>query len=439
MTGRGDPVVGAPSAPARLVTIVVILGAVVAAVVSARAGRSDGSLRRVSISSGPAAGAPHRLAPDAICGPVPAGHARCFARMGARSAGATPNTTTPPGYAPADFDAAYFGPGSSGTSQTIAVVDAYDDPSAESDLQVYRTKFGLPPCTTANGCFAKRDQRGETGPFPQVDNGWAVEVSVDLDAASATCPQCHLLLIEADDNSAQSLAQGASASAALGASVVTNSYGSDEFAGQGQLDALYQAPGVLEVAASGDAGYGAQYPAALGSVVAVGGTTLTRAAPGPYPAFQESAWSGSGSGCSAYEAKPSWQVDAGCSRRTIADVSAAADPGTGANPTGAAVYDTTGEPGWLVIGGTSLAAPLIAGLAANTAHGADPGRLYAHAQQFHDITTGNNGTCSPTYLCVAGPGYDGPTGLGTPAGLFAFGARIPLRSGQVAVVRGGSD
>jgi subtilase family serine protease len=167
-------------------------------------------------------------------------------------------------------------------------------------------------------------------------------------------------------------------------------------------------------AASGDAGYGVQFPAASQYVTAVGGTSLTRAA--NTRGWSETAWSGAGSGCSAYELKPLWQTDRGCTRRTVADVSADADPNTGV-----AVYDTYHAGGWLVFGGTSVASPIIAGAYAlnggPVTFGSNP---YLHASSLFDVLTGSNGSCGGSYLCTAGPGYDGPTGLGTPNGTSAF-------------------
>jgi subtilase family serine protease len=168
-------------------------------------------------------------------------------------------------------------------------------------------------------------------------------------------------------------------------------------------------------ASSGDSGYGTLWPAAIPSVVAVGGTSLVRS--NTARGWTESAWSGAGSGCTG-EPKPSWQHDAGCSNRTMADVSAVADPRTAV-----AVYDTYNEPGWMAFGGTSVASPIIASvyaLAGNSKTSSAASIPYAHTSALFDVTTGSNGSCSPAYLCTAGPGYDGPTGLGTPNGTGAF-------------------
>ncbi|MCO6010773.1 putative Ig domain-containing protein [Actinoallomurus purpureus] len=325
----------------------------------------------------------------------------------------------PSGLAPADLRSAYALPSSGGSGQTIAIVDAYDDPNAEADLAVYRSQYGLPPCTTANGCFRKVDQNGG-GSLPAADAGWAMEESLDLDMASAICPSCRLLLVEAGRPYTSDLGTAVNTAVRLGAKYVSNSYGGSESSDQTQSDAAYfDHPGVAITASSGDSGYETLYPAASRNVTAVGGTRLSRSAAAR--GWSESAWSGSGSGCSAYDAKPAWQTDTGCPRRTTADVSAVADPATGV-----AVYCTYQAGGWQVVGGTSASAPIVAGVYALAgpppAQGYPASSPYQHRAGLFDITSGSNGACTPAYLCTAVPGYDGPTGLGTPNGLTAFRA-----------------
>jgi hypothetical protein len=204
--------------------------------------------------------------------------------------------------------------------------------------------------------------------------------------------------------------------ASLGAFAISNSYGASEFSTETSYESYYNHPNVT--VSSGDNGYGVEFPAASRFVTAVGGTSLKRSSASR--GWAETAWSGAGSGCSTYVAKPSWQRDAGCARRTVADVSAIADPNTGV-----AVYDTFRTGGWLVFGGTSVAAPIVAGvyaLGSGTATGA--AAAYAHASSLFDVTSGSNGTCSTAYLCTAGAGFDGPTGLGTPNGVGAFGGGV---------------
>lgn len=336
---------------------------------------------------------------------------------------------TPGGLSPADLQRAYGLPSSTaGRGQTIAIVDAFDNPHAEADLAVYRRQYGLPPCTTANRCFRKVDETGGTR-LPRPDVGWGEEEALDLDVASAICPNCRLLLVEASRPEMDDLGAAINTAVRLGARFVSASWGGDEDFSAPESDTKYfDHPGVAITAASGDSGYGTLYPATSRFVTAVGGTALVRAAGAR--GWRETAWSGGGSGCSGVVAKPSWQKDAGCAKRTVADVSAVADPATGV-----AVYDTFGPGGWLIVGGTSAAAPLVAGayaLAGTPPSGARPGSFpYAQARGLYDVTSGRNGSCRPAYLCTAGPGYDGPTGLGSPHGVAAFTA--PRSTAAVAV------
>ncbi len=368
---------------------------------------------------------------QALCGAAPEGKARCFALRRTDIAphkGAAP-LVPPAGYGPADLASAYDLPSDGGAGHTVAIVDAFDDPNAEADLAIYRSQFGLPACTTANGCFRKVDQRGGTS-YPPPNTGWAGEISLDVDMVSAVAPQAHILLVEADDNSNDNLGAAVVEAVALGAGYVSNSYGSgyDSTPGSGEdpsevteLDPFYNHPGVAIVASSGDSAFGVSYPAASQYVTSVGGTSLVP--DGSARGWSESVWfnasGGPGSGCSLFEAKPSWQVDSGCSMRAVADVSAVADPATGV-----AVYDTFGSPGWTVFGGTSASSPIIAGVYANAGTpvaGTYPSSYpYEDPGALNDVTAGNNGSCSPSYLCTAGSGYDGPTGLGTPNGVAAF-------------------
>jgi hypothetical protein len=332
-------------------------------------------------------------------------------------------TADPGGYGPSALQSAYSLPsGSAGASETVAIVDAFDDPSAEADLAVYRTQYGLPPCTTANGCFRKVDQRGGTD-YPVPNSGWASEISLDVDMVSAVCPLCKILLVEADDNGIENLGLAVDKAVALGAKYVSNSYGAPvEDPSQVTFDHHYDHPGVVMTVSSGDAGYGVSYPAASPDVTSVGGTSLS--SDGSARGWAERAWAGAGSGCSAFEDKPGWQTDAGCSHRTVADVSAVADPATGV-----AVYDSYQSSGWNVFGGTSVSAPIIASVHALA--GPPQADTYPASYPYdsnlvdpnglNDVTAGSNGGCSPSYLCTGGPGFDGPSGLGTPNGVAAFG------------------
>ncbi|WUD78113.1 carboxypeptidase regulatory-like domain-containing protein [Streptomyces sp. NBC_00510] len=367
---------------------------------------------------------------EPLCGTPKPHEFTCFglrrtdvpARKGARAAGQDPE-----GFGPADLRSAYGLPADGGAGRTIAVVDAFDNPNAEADLALYRAQYGLPACTTADGCFTKVDQRGGTQ-YPDPDPGWAGEISLDLDMVSAVAPNARILLVEADSAGIDDLGAAVDQAVALGAGYVSNSYGSNyaffpEDPGESAADVHYDHPGVAVVASSGDSRYGVAYPAASPHVTAVGGTTLTRDV-GTARGWAESVWShdgaGTGSGCSRYEPKPAFQKDTGCPGRTVADVSAVADPATGV-----AVYDSYSGGGWGVAGGTSASAPIIAGVYATAdapVAGTYP-NTYPYASGgagLHDVTSGANGRCSPAYLCAAGPGYDGPTGLGTPDGTGAF-------------------
>ncbi|MBV8804675.1 MAG: S53 family peptidase [Sinobacteraceae bacterium] len=348
------------------------------------------------------------------------GVASCHAHIVHDETGRPFATPGPAGYAPADLRNAYSVTGTGGGGTVIAIVDAYGYPNAESDLATYRAQFGLPACTTANGCFRKVNQEGVQGNYPPTSTGWSQETALDLDMVSAMCPGCSILLVEANDASLPNLAASVSTAATMGAHAISNSYGGGE-AGTQSTEQFYNYAGIAVTASSGDGGFGVEFPASSPHVTAVGGTTLTRSGFATR-GFTETAWSGAGSGCSAIYPKPTWQSDGGCPRRTVADVSAVADPNTGVAVFAPAGSGRRNRSAWLVFGGTSVAAPLIAGLYGvnDTAvnFGSDP---YRHTADLNDVTSGSNGTCAITYLCTAVPGYDGPTGLGTPKGAAAFG------------------
>ena len=396
-------------------------------------------------------------------GPVARGEARCHLQIRtdieAQAMDARGRLTVSGprgGYYPADLRQAYAltaASGSAGSGQVVAIVDAFDHPKAENDLGVYRRQFGLPPCTTANGCFRKVNQQGVQGAYPRFNAGWANEIALDIQMVSAICPNCKILLVEANDNSYVNLAQAVDTAAAYSdlthgwprASAISNSYGGSEYGAETTDQSHYNHPGIAITVSSGDNGYGVEYPAASQYVTAVGGTTLNRASNAR--TWSETVWGGAGSGCSAYIAKPVWQTDTGCANRTLTDVSAVADPNTGV-----AAYSSYACLGifacWGVVGGTSVAAPIVASVYALAGHtspttgtcgGYQYCANYTYRQpttSFSDVSSGSNGTCgtssSPTwYLCngvgvnntspyngVAG--YDGPTGLGTPNGTAGF-------------------
>jgi subtilase family serine protease len=352
---------------------------------------------------------------------VVAHQVRCFALWseGALSR-TTASATDPPkkAYTPADIVDVYQLDTSRGAGQTIAIVDAYDNPKVEADLAVYRAQWGLPPCTTANGCFRKVNERGGSTPA-RGDPGWGVEIALDVQAVSAACPNCKILLVEADTSFFVDIGKSVNTAVRLGADVVSNSYGGDEYGGSANLGVNYYThPGVAQVVSSGDYGFGpAAFPASWPSAVAVGGTSLSRTTTG----WKEVAWWGSGSGCSAWFEKPAWQTDRHCPMRTVADLSAVADPYPGF-----AVYDTYGlgsHAGWISVGGTSLSAPLISGmigLAGNAAELGSARYVYRHHDGLADVVGGSNGYCGGDYLCRGKVGYDAPTGWGSPRGLSSL-------------------
>jgi hypothetical protein len=334
--------------------------------------------------------------------------------------------TAPAGLSPANLQDAYgFQSGSAGMRQTVAVVTAYDDATAETDMGTYRSEYSIPGCTTADGCFSKVNETGGTTYPPAGPAGWSLATAQSLDMISAVCPNCHIDLVEATSTGIGDLGPAENEAVSLGAKFVTNTWFTPE-ATYGTSEPTYDGdyfnhPGVAITAPDGNgAGYGTYYPAASPDVIAVGGTTLT-AGSGTARGWTEAAWSGTGSGCSPYEAKPSWQADTGCATRMLNDVSAVADP----SGSPVAFYDT-GSGGWVQAGGTGAAAAIIAAayaLAGTPASDSYPASyLYANVAGLYDITTGSDGTCSPSpaYFCTAGTGYDGPTGLGTPDGVSAL-------------------
>lgn len=393
-------------------------------------------------------------------GPWAKGH-RSDGQSSPASAKAAP---APPssGYFPADLESAYGLTGDIATMEpgpaapTVAIVDAYDDPNAASDLSAYRSAMSgatdpntelpdpvMPPLcssTVTSGCvtFTKVNQTGGTT-YPSANNGWAEEISLDLDTVSAVCPDCNIVLVEASSSSMANLAQAVTEAKTFGPAAITNSYGGTEASSETADNSIYSAgPATAITAATGDDGYGVEYPAASPDLTAVGGTSLTYTGSGAGLQWQaQTVWSDSGSGCSADEAMPSWQDDQGvytqsstCTRRQVADISADANP-----ETGFAAYDSYRESGWLVFGGTSLSTQIVgATYAVASATGElrpSPQSLYVDAGTSSTaatpglvpVTSGSNSGCG-NYLCNAADhmpsGYDGPGGLGTPYGVGAF-------------------
>lgn len=369
---------------------------------------------------------PHK----AICGAVSDNKIRCHAHVivddkGNPEVSKNVVTSSSGPYGPMQFQTAYKLNGSA-SGRILAIVDAFDDPNIQADLAAYDSEVGLsafPSCSlpinsSSVPCFQKVDQNGGNN-YPKVDSGWGLEESLDVEVAHASCPDCKLLLVEANSSSYNDLLTAVDRAVTMGASVVSNSYGSNEFFGETSLDYHFNKPGIAFTFSAGDNGYGTSYPAASRYVTSVGGTSLYLNSDNSY--YSETVWSGTGSGCSAYEPRFYLQPYIGCSRRVLNDVSADANPNTGA-----AVYDSNyyGYSGWFEVGGTSLSSPIIAaayalqgipnGIQANNLPYNNP------SSNLHDITSGNNARKCHSVLCSATVGFDGPTGFGTPNGINAF-------------------
>lgn len=372
------------------------------------------------------------------------GEMRCFAleRADLRANTLDPNATHQ-GYGPSDLQSAYNISG--GKSSLVAIVDSYGYPKASSDLANYRAYYKLPACTTGNGCLKIRNQTGGTK-LPHSNQNWDAEQALDLDMVSAMCPNCKILLVEANTDFASDLYTAAAEAAKLGAAAISNSYGASEHkscGGGGEpSDPAFSAPGHIYVAASGDNGGGLsncggpQQPCSFSTVVCAGGTHLARA--NNSRGWTEKVWNelsspacgsggcgAAGSGCSTIVKKPAWQNDSGCNMRSESDVSAEASV-----LTPVAAY-FSGYGGWTAFGGTSVSAPLIAGIvgrAGNGRAGRGPQNVWSRRSHLYDETVGNNlyaplsGNCASSvrYICYARNGFDGPTGLGSPNGLAAF-------------------
>jgi subtilase family serine protease len=382
-----------------------------------------------------AAAAPARdgAALRAACPRAPAGDERCFAlfapqlavnaAIAARVRGAA---SEPAGLSPADIAAAYKLPVRRNPDQTVAVVEAYRTPDLAANLAVYRSHYGLGACKESTGCLRVVNEKGNAEPLPAsaVPSGWDIETMLDVSMVSAVCPHCKILVVEARNESIANLAAAENTAARLGAQVISNSYGTQESGYSQVYSGDYDHPGHVIVASNGDTGFtAANFPANLTTVTAVGGTELAKA--DNARGWTEQVWNNfagaGGSGCSAYVAKPAWQHDPHCAMRTVGDVAAVAWD--------IPIYEKL-EGGWLTVGGTSVSAPVIAGVyaLAGNASTVPLGYAYAHAGSLFDITKGNNdwfngaggATCGYDYLCVAKKGYDAPTGMGTPDGTGGF-------------------
>jgi subtilase family serine protease len=388
----------------------------------------------------------------AVCPPVDTpGEMRCFAWMrtdfhAQPASGKSSHKGV--GYTAAQIQAAYGLDVSKGGGQTVAIVDAFGDDTAESDLATYRSAAGLPPCTIQSGCLRILNQNGQPSPLPPQPKsssnkiGWTFEETLDLEAVSAVCPKCKIILLQAAKQNSGSLYTAVATAARLGAGVITNSYGGGE--AKPVAPAAFNQPGHVIIASSGDSGGGSLYyggpqmPCTYANVVCVGGTRLTH----KHGKWHEVVWNdlatsacggscgATGSGCSNLVPKPGWQTDSGCKLRSETDIAATASP-LAPFAIYSALFKSLYGSGWQPFGGTSLSAPLIAGMFAlagnaSSRHGAQ--EIWQNHSALKDIVKGNNidtpltGPCasSVTYICVAGSGYDGPTGWGTPNGIGAY-------------------
>jgi len=361
------------------------------------------------------------VASDSVC---TTGKFRCHARIRTSTAGLGISAyATPGGYGPAELQSAYgIDPAITVTDRpTIAIVDAYGYTAIESDLATYRAQYGLPPCTTANGCLKVVNEDGLAAPLPRdppTSDDWTIETALDIDMVSAACPKCNILVLQSSD-AADGLFKAQNAAARLGATVISNSWGAPEETStppeiMAQTEAALDHPGIAIFVAAGDAGYndanaGPDYPGTSAHVITVGGTRLVRdASP---RGWRETAWSKGGSACSWSIPKPAYQTESPCAFKATTDIAAVGDP-----LTGLAVFNARAG-GWIGVGGTSASAPFVAAIFAATGNGAQSSGAFlaANASKLNDVTIGSNGTCgTTTLLCNAAAGWDGPTGYGTP-------------------------
>ncbi len=364
-----------------------------------------------------------KLHAQRVCATAVKHQAACHAEILVDAHGVAPAASAPPAGAltAAQLEDAYKLTGLVSGGRTVAIVDAYGYPNLERDLGVFRTKFGLPACTKANGCLKIMNQTGSTKTLPGFNAGWGGEQALDVQAVSAACPDCKIVMVQANTPSFANLGTAENTAAAQpGVVAISNSWGGSD-AADTTYAKYFNHPGIAITASTGDNGYqGASYPASSSYVTAVGGTSLVASA--TTRGWSETVWSGSGSGCSTINtALPAAAAfNTGCPKRAMADVSAAADPGKG----GLAVYYPTNRfsSTWGQIGGTSEASPIIAAvyaLSGNTAGYAN-GLPYANPGSLFDVTSGSNGSCPTVQWCTGGAGWDGPTGLGTPNGVGGF-------------------
>jgi subtilase family serine protease len=346
----------------------------------------------------------------AACGGSHVGQAQCDALIATDQSVGRIRHNAYPGWSASELEKAYNLPSATGgKGQVVGIVDAYDNPNVVSDLNTYRAGMGLPKLT-----LLKYNQNGQQSNYPQGSPGWGVEIDLDVDMVSASCPNCKIILVEGNTNSWSDLGAAEAEAVKLGATIVSNSYD-----GTGGSESNYDTPGITYLASSGDGGYGLVDPATFQHVIAVGGTVMSNA--NGKRGFSEVVWPDSGGGCSStQEAKPSWQKDPDCNYRTGSDIGAVA--------VAAGEYDSYSENGWIAINGTSVSSPLVAGivaLAGNSTKQTGGENLWKLSKKklkkdIYPVTMGDDGSCGGEYLCTAGTKqfgiYSGPTGWGTPHG-----------------------
>jgi subtilase family serine protease len=397
----------------RLIAALVGAGALAVTTVTAGVQGADAASPRLTHISG--------LHAQRVCAKPAAGHAACMSKVMVNSQGVKPMATLPLSTAlsPDQIRHAYNLVNSNSGGRTVAIVDAYGYPNLERDLTTYRSFYNLPACTTANGCLKIVNQSGNASPLPATDLGWSQEQALDVDAVSAACPDCKILVVQSNSASFADLGTAVNAAAGAGVVAISNSYGGGD-APDSTYGKYYNHSGIAVTASTGDNGYkGASYPASSHYVTAVGGTSLKMSST---TRVSETVWSGAGSGCSSYNAAitAASPFGTGCAGRAMADVSAAADPNTG----GLSVYAPTSNTAstWSQYGGTSESSPIIASVYALAGGGYSNATPYGHPTNLFDITSGSNSKrkCPATQWCTARTGWDGPTGLGTPNGTGAF-------------------
>jgi uncharacterized protein (TIGR03382 family) len=371
------------------------------------------------------------------------GAKRCFAHVHATAEGFVHPAAAPAGFGATDLQAVYKVPTTITGTPTVAIVDAYGYTALESDLAQYRTQYGLPPCTSASGCLKIVNQTGTATPLPAqppTTDDWTIETALDVDMASAACPKCKILVVQATDDQGDGLDVAQNAAATLGATVISNSWGGPEQAGQ-SLDGeevYFDHPNIAVFVSAGDDGYndagqGPDYPGTSSHVIAVGGTHLVKDA--STRGWTETAWTSGGSACSLSITKPAYQTNSGCQFKATTDIASVGDP-----QTGVAVYNSRNG-GWTVVGGTSASSPFVAAIFAATGNGTQTSGQFVkdNAAKLYDVTSGKNGTCTNAILCTAGVGWDGPTGYGTPNATALVAAATGTGSGSDTGSGAGSD